>query len=142
MANETFHIYPQFAKSLANGEVKLDGGKLKILLVGGVYTYSDNHQYLSSVKGELTGAGYDAGGAIIKDPTFTVMNNVGTLKGGNIIWEDLTMDNIRYGIIYDDAPNDKKPLIAYLDFGEAFNILNSNFEIIWSTRGIVEINIE
>ncbi len=142
MANESIHIYPQFAKSLVNGEAKIDGGKLKILLAGGLYTFSDSQQYLSSVKGELIGAGYEPGGAIIKNPTFTVMNNVGTLKGGNIIWEDLTMDNIRYGIIYDDAPTDKKPLIAYIDFGETFDILNSNFEIIWSTRGIVAINIE
>lgn len=139
--NDTLYLYPKFLSSLMNKEVDLDGGRLKVMLVGTGYVYSSEHKYLSSVSGEVTGYGYTQGGAIINNPTFTISGNIGRLTGDNASWGNLMVDNVKGYIIYDDSSSsaNSKPLIAYMSFKEPIDFDYSKLEIVWSADGIIKI---
>mgnify|MGYP006921157150 CR=1 FL=1 len=113
------------------------------MLVSSTYQPAKSHRYLSSVTGEVSGTGYDAGGIAIVDVSF-----VSDDSGDSFSWnakpatfESITVKNVRYAIVYDASPalDSGKPLVAYYDFGKAINIINSDIVIAWDDNGIIKI---
>ena len=141
---QTLNIYSKFLNSLTFKEVNLNTDELKIMLLSSAYTPNvDTQQYKSDITGEVTGAGYTAGGETLTNIQFTIINKVATLSADNPSWSDINVDNLRYAVLYDNAPlqDSQKPLIAYIDFGESLSIANAIFEIIWNAEGIFKISI-
>ena len=140
---ETLTLYKPFMRTLLNKEVDLDSDDIRIMLVGGGYTPDVSaHSYKSDVTSEITGTNYTQGGEAIPGKSFTIQDGVGIFDANNVMWPTLTTESdIRYAVIYDNTPSDEsaKPLIAYIDFGEAFAVLHADFEIIWSTAGILRV---
>ena len=140
---ESLNIYKPFMRTLLNKEVDLDSDDIRVMLVGGAYTPDASaHAYKADVTGEITGTNYIAGGEAIPGKSFTITDGTGIFSADNVMWPALTADtDIRYGVIYDNTPatDDIKPLIAYIDFGEAIPVPNADFEVIWSTAGILRV---
>lgn len=140
---ETLNLYKPFMQSLLNKEVDMDSDDIRVMLVGSSYTPdSTAHAYKSDITAEISGTNYTAGGLALENKEFSIADGVCIFKADNAMWPELTTESdIRYGVIYDNSPeaDEAKPLIAYIDFEEAFAVLHADFEIVWSAAGILRI---
>lgn len=140
---ETLSLYKPFMRTLLNKELDLDSDDIRVMLVSAGYTPDTSaHAYKSDITSEITGTGYTAGGAALPNKSFSIEDGVGVFKADNVMWPELTTaQDIRYGIIYDNTPEEDtaKPLVAYIDFEEAFAVLHADFEVIWSSSGIMRV---
>lgn len=137
--------YTGFLLSLGNKEINLNSDSFKVMLVTSTYRPEASHRYLSSVSGEITGTGYRSGGKALTNVTYKVSadGSTYTWKADSVTFENLTADNIRYAIIYDDTPSSsgQKPLIAYFDFSKNLNVSGADVTVAWNDKGIITITI-
>lgn len=147
---QTLNIYNNFLNTVTQKQVNLKTDDLRVMLVTSAYRPDKtNHAYKSNVTNEISGAGYTAGGQKLQNVTYTVSGQVGTLQATNPKWTGLTLKNLRYAVLYDNTPYDSgatdantvKPLIAYIDFGDALTIINAELEIVWNVEGIIKFTI-
>lgn len=147
---QVLNIYNQFLNTITNKEINIDTDDLKVMLVSSSYTPNkETDKYKSNVTGEVIGSGYTAGGLSLKNITYTLDGAVATLRADNPKWVELNINNLKYAVIYDNTPYDAtspstdaaKALIAYIDFGEALNIINAELEIVWNKDGIMKFSL-
>ena len=100
---------------------------------------------MSAVSGEISGTGYTSGGKVLTNISFKVNadGSTYTWKADSVTYENLTADNIRYAVIYDNTPSSagQKPLIAYFDFGKNLNVSGADVTIAWNDKGIITITV-
>ena len=90
---------------------------------------------------ETSGVNYDAGGKEIQNVTVTSTDNVTTIDGDDVTWDDSTID-ARYAVVYDAEPADDadKKLLFLIDFGELLQSDEGEFTVSWDAAGIGEID--
>lgn len=123
-------IYTAALEALARGQVDFAEDQFKLLLVGASYVANRGHVHRSEVSGEVSGAGYTAGGKAV---TLTVskdgVNGRVDITPANVTWEDATI-TARGAILYQvlgTAADDL--LVAYVDFGEAKSASGGPFTV-------------
>ena len=133
--------YGKFLSHALKKEVNLLTDNVKVMLVGTGYTFDiDAHEYKSNVSGEISSAGYTAGGATLGSPTITydVATNEVRFDAADVSWSGLTA-TIRGAVLYVDisGADSVKPLLAYYDFGGDQVCSGVNFSIAWNENGIM-----
>ena len=138
----TLSQYTGFLLSLGNKEINLNNDTFKVMLVGPSYTPNKSHRYLSSVAGEVSGTGYTAGGNALTNVSYGVNEDGKTYvwSADQITFENITVDNVRYAVMYDNTPSTNKPLIAYFDFGKNLSVSGADVTVAWSGNGIITIS--
>ncbi|MEV0367492.1 hypothetical protein [Nocardia fusca] len=131
-------------KSLVNKEVDWDTDVIKVMLCTSTYSPDqDTHQYKSSVTNEVSGTGYNAGGATLTTsaPTYTAGTNTLVLDAADVSWPNSTIV-ARYAVVYDSTPatDATRPLLGYVDFGQDVSTTAGTFSIVWDAAGILTIS--
>ena len=138
-------MYGQFLAKALNKEIDFDSDDIRVMLTSSAYAPNqDAHAYLSDVSGEVTGAGYTAGGAALagKTLTYDAAGNVIVLDANDVTFANSTI-TARYAVIYDNTPATAatKPLLGYVDFVSDQSSTNGNFTITWDATGIFRISV-
>jgi phage tail sheath gpL-like len=128
-------LYPKAKKAFLDGEIDLLDNTIKAILVDSAdYTYSDTHQYLSSV---ASGAIVATSGAFSSKTTTD-----GVFDAGDVTFSSVTGDQFEAVIIYKDTGDSATSnLIAYIDNATGLPITPSGGDITlqWDANGIFEI---
>jgi hypothetical protein len=132
----------QFSATAAD-RVDWVGDTIKVALCTSSYTPDqDAHQYFSSVSGEVSGAGYTAGGETLtsKSVTYDASTNTSALKAGQSVWSNATFTT-RYAVIYKDTgTGSTSPLLGYVDFSGDEQVSSGTFTVTWDpTDGVLKI---
>ena len=129
-------IYPKFKQALwlQSANSNASTGTLKAALVDtGVYTYSDSHEFVSSLSGTVGTA------QTIGNKTFTN----GILDGDNLTFTGVTGNTIEALVIYIDTGNaSTSRLISYQDTnvtGLPATPNGGDIEITWNASGILAL---
>ena len=129
-------IYPLYKQSLIDGDANVDLNDLtvKVALVDtGAYTYSDTHQFLSSLTGVVGTA------QTIVNTTVTD----GLFDGDNVTYIGVTGNSVEALVIYiDTGVAGTSRLVAYIDTGVSGLPVTPNggdITINWNTNGIFKI---
>lgn len=132
------HAYGQAINNIATKQINLNTDSLKVMLCSSAYTPAQNtHSKKSDITGEVTGAGYTAGGAVIANTAATYANGVVTLDGDDVTWADSTI-TARYAIVYDDTSTNDL-LICYFDFESDESSSAGPFKLQWNASGIITL---
>jgi hypothetical protein len=134
MANQ---VYNNFKKLALSGAVNLFTSTVKVMLVSGAYTFSQNHTKTGDITAEITSAGYTKGGAAISSLSVGIdtINNRVYVSGQPVVFSGLTCST-NYGILYiSGATAATSYLIGQIDYG-AQTLTASNFTINWNSSGI------
>ena len=131
MANK---IYPLYKQALLTGDTNIDieNGTVQVALVDtGTYTYSDAHQYLSSLTG-VVGTAQTLSSTTVTNGVFdSATNPTFTAVSGNTV-EALV-------IYIDTGSSGTSRLVAYIDTGVTGLPLTPNggdVSITWNASGI------
>lgn len=114
----TLNLYAGCVYEMAIGTLGDIRTGCKLMLTTNSYTPDIGHQYRSEITGEVTDAGYTAGGSSV---TITVtkeaVNRRTIISISEVEWAALI--TARYGILYRalGGAASADPLLAYLDFG-------------------------
>lgn len=139
---DSLHVYRNLLNLMASGGIDLVNDAFKLMLVDSSYTPSASHVCKADLTGEVSGDNYSSGGIGV-NKRFILNGNVGNIYADDVTFNDLTVNGIRYGVIYDDTPEDEsqKHLIAYIDFNNSFDVMNATLNIVWHSDGILKIEI-
>lgn len=97
MTAATTKIYPR----AVNHGIDLKTASLKVLLLTSTYVYSNAHEYLSDLTGELAaGGGYTTGGVAVANVRETDDGITFTYTADNPKFAALTASGIRHAVIY------------------------------------------
>ncbi|MFJ1461875.1 hypothetical protein [Nocardia sp. N2S4-5] len=145
MAIFTGKFYPLFFKSLLNKEVDFDTDVIKLMLLDNSYTFSNAHQYKSSISGEVTGTGYTAGGQILTGAavSFDSPTNVIKMDANDPAWPGSTITGARKAVAYNSTPGTDaaRPLIAYLESDTTLSTTSGQLSITFDAAGIATIAV-
>ena len=144
MAQQIFTLYNPLLLTLPNEEINFTQDTFKVMLVTSTYTPNVNtDRYKSAITGEASGSGYEAGGQELENVQYLRTNQTATFTATNPKWTGLNMENVRYAVLYDDTPEqaEQKPLIGWIDFGQALTIVNADLEIVWNVEGIFSVTL-
>jgi hypothetical protein len=126
-------IYPLYKQALIDGDLFVDLNDLtvKVALVDtGTYTYSADHQYLSSLTGVV--------GTAQTISATTVTN--GLFDGDDVTFTTVTGNSVEALVIYiDTALASTSRLVAYIDTGVTglpVTPNGGNISITWNASGI------
>lgn len=130
-------IYNRFKANLMNKEVDLEADIIKVMLLDSNHSFNAAHNQKSEIVGnEISGAGYDAGGATLAGGEVT---QAATTKfdGTDVAWTSATF-TARHAVIYDSTlANDD--LIGSIDFGADKSVSGGTFTIQWHVNGIITL---
>lgn len=124
-------LYPKYKEVLLQAGVNLSTGTVKVALVDtGTYTYSNTHQYLSSLTG-VVGTAQTLG--------FKTFTN-GVFDAADSTFTAVTGASVEALVLYVDTGNAAtSPLIAYIDTGVTGLPVTPNggdINVIWNASGI------
>lgn len=133
-------VYPNGIKNIMNGTIDLDTHTIKAMLVNtGSYTYSDTHEFLSSV---AAGARCTGGIGTLGSVTITVSSNLVTFDGG-----DITLTSVAGGqgsfdtvLFYKDTGVEGTScLISKNDLASAITPNGGNINLAFDANGIIRV---
>ena len=133
-------------QSLLEGRINLQMHRLMCALISTDYTPNQNtHKFRSIVIDEVLGSGYVTGGKQITGVqlTYETVNRRLKLTGSNLVWPSVTVNDVRYAVIYVDneLAVTAQPLVAYVDFGENVDRSDEPFNINWPASGILTMTV-
>lgn len=135
--------FNKFWENVGNGNINLDTGTFKVMLVKPTFVFDPTYELLSEVSShELTaGNGYTAGGLTISNTgfAFDVARDLTVMSGDSITWSASGGDigPAIGAIMYCTSGN---RLVHYIDFGEEQTAADStDFQLNFSTYGIFTI---
>lgn len=139
------HFYDRFFQSLCNKEINITADTFKLILVDGTYTPDQGaHRYKSSVTGEVSGAGYTAGGAAVASMAVAVdaVTHKVSFSGAAVSWPGSTI-TARYAVLYDSTPSTDatRPLVGFVDFGGPIASTAATFAVTWDSSGIGAVSV-
>lgn len=113
-------VYNSTVDDLAKGKFAFGLDTIKVMLVGAGYTPNkDTHTKRSDVTGEVSGAGYTAGGATVTTSVAlnTTLDRTDVALGGTV-WPSSTI-TAKGGVYYKSRGGaaNLDELICYIDFG-------------------------
>lgn len=145
----TGKFYGLFFQSAFNKEIDIDSDTFKVMLCNSGYVPNqDTHRYKNQVTNEVSGTGYDAGGATVPGGltmSYTAATNIMSFDGGDIAWTGATLIGAnapRYAVLYDSTPatDATRPLVGYIDFGDDSYAPNGGtLSLTWSPNGIAGV---
>ena len=118
MANK---FYPKGAEKVLSGAIKFDVDTIAVGLVSNAYTFSANHEFLSSV-GTLVGTPQELTGKVVADGVFDADDaQFGALAPGS---------TVKALAIFKDTGNPStSPLLCYLDEVTGFPFATNGGEV-------------
>jgi hypothetical protein len=129
-------IYPLYKQALIDGDTLVDLNDLtvKVALVDtGTYTYSDTHQFLTSLTG-VVGTAQTIGAT-------TVTN--GLFDGDDVTYTAVTGNSVEALVIYiDTGVGATSRLVAYVDTGVTglpVTPNGGNISVTWNASGIFQL---
>ena len=116
-------VYPLFLERLWKGDIDTDVDTFKVALVTSAYTYSDAHEFYSSLSGVL-------GSVVLSSITITS----GLFDAADALLTGLAAGVPHAAVIYKDTGvAGTSRLFLYLDTGTGFDVLPSgDVAIVWS----------
>lgn len=115
-----------FKEQLLLGQHNLEVDQLKVALYTAAAVLGPNTtQYLSL--GEVSGAGYSAGGNVLNNVTVSAGNGIAYVDFDDPIWNGASFST-KGALIYNASKSNKS--IAVLDFGAVQTMVNQTFELI------------
>lgn len=136
-------VYNSFKSDLYKGDIDLENGSIKCLLVTSGYVPDRAlHTRRSDITNEVVGAGYTAGGLELTNVVATQDNadDEGVLDADDAIWIPSTI-TASGAVLYNSrggaASNDE--LIGYIDFGGNIVSTAGEFRITWHVEGIINL---
>jgi hypothetical protein len=131
-------------KNLMNGGIDLDTDTIKVMLLTSTHSNNaDTQEFIDDVSAnEVSGAGYNAGGATLANKTVTQDNtdDEGVFDADDVSWAASSI-TARYAVIYKDTGTaSTSPIIAIIDFGEDKVSSSGTFTITWAAEGILNLN--
>ncbi len=136
--------YDALWKYLLAGDINLTDDDIYVALLGSGYTPSAAHAVLADVIAqEITGTGYDSGGAALSGKAFPLASGVATFAADNLTWSSLTA-TFRFAVLYAAVTRHSivNPLIGYvlLDATPAdITVTGIDYSIVWSDSGILTL---
>lgn len=145
MAEGDITFANHFKADLLRGVYDLDTDTIKVALTSG-YTFNpDNNHGYGDLTGEITGAGYTAGGKSLTGLTITTNDtgDYGKWDAGDVTWTSLATNTIDSAIAYDDTvvtgtSTGGDPLIFRMEIGTNSN--GGNYTISWNAGGIAQLS--
>jgi hypothetical protein len=143
---------PIYRKAIANafgGEIEGESynidyltDTMKVALCSDTYSpLQDNHEFFSSITGEVTGTGYTASGATLGTKTITFVTSSVFFGAANVTWANSTI-TARYAVIYKVGSSPAtSPLFGYIDFGSNKQSSDGDFTLQWSGGNIFRVDI-
>jgi hypothetical protein len=122
-------IYDAMVDGMAAGTIRFASDSFAVMLVNGYVPDKGLHNVRADVTGEVSGAGYTAGGAAVTVSVSDAGANQTDIQLGGATWSASTIDAT--GGVYYDAGSDA--LVAYIDFGGTISSLNGAFTLQPST---------
>lgn len=135
-------LYNNFKlKQMAGPAVDFDGDTIKLALIEGTYSPDiDADEFFADVEGdEVSSSGYTAGGQALTGLVVNLdtINNRAVIDADDLTWVDVTITP-RYAVLYKVVGSPSTdPLIGYIDFGADQEAVGVDFQIRWSTDGIL-----
>lgn len=127
--------------SLVSGEINFVGASVKALLCSTTYVPNqDTHRYLTDITGEVSGAGYTAGGVLLtsKSAPYTAGTNTQTLTAANPTWATVSITQIRFVVFYmATGTAATSALISYMDFATNYAPSSQAFTVTLPATGII-----
>lgn len=127
-------MYTDAFNLMLNGGLNLSTDSLKVMLLTKNYIPDVSHTYSDIIlyNAEAVGDGYVAGGQEVNH--VTIQN--GKLRADNLYWNNVTLTNIRWALLYADngSPVNNK-VVAVFDFGKSRSVVNSMFSVMWGIYG-------
>jgi hypothetical protein len=123
-------IYDSGAEGMALGTVAFGMDSFKVLLVDATYTPDKvAHTRRSDITGEVTGAGYTAGGAAVTIVIDATAADVTGIELGGANWPMSTISAA--GAVYYDSRGaaEDDDLVCYVDFGGTVSSLAGLFSL-------------
>ncbi len=137
----TTTVYGNAALGLAKGEIDFDTAVVKVMLCTSTYVPNkDTHAFKSDVTGEVTGAGYTAGGATVATitSTYDATNDRAQVDGVDVSWTGLNT-TFRYAVMYvDTGTATTSRLLQYINF-ETDQVVNGDTTIQWAATGFLHL---
>lgn len=130
-------LYPKWKEQILQftANNNLSAGTVKVALVDtGTYTYSDTHQFYSSVSASVIGTPQTVG-------TKTFVN--GVFDGADVTFTGVTGNSVEALVLYvDTGTAGTSPLVAYIDTsvtGLPVTPNGGDISITWSASGIFSL---
>ncbi len=137
----TTTVYGNAALGLARGDIDFDTATVKVLLLNNTYLLDkDIHAFRSDLTGEITGAGYTAGGATVGTITtvYDAANDRAQVDGADVTWTALSA-TFRYAVMYlDTGTPTTSRLLQCMDFG-ADTTVNGDTTLQWASTGFLHL---
>lgn len=142
---DTFTIFYPYKLTLANGAgVDLDGGSVKMALVGASYTPDiANHDFFNDITDELSASGdYTAGGITLQNPALSNSSNNVKFDADDVSLAGVTTSvNIKYLVFYKSTGNAAtSPLIGYITLDTARGGTAITININFNASGVLTIS--
>jgi hypothetical protein len=122
-------VYDSLVDGLAAGTFAFGVDAFRVMLVSGYVPDKANDTDRADVTGEVTGAGYTAGGASVVTNVSNAAADKTDIDLGGATWADSTISAT--GAVYYSAGSDQ--LVAFVDFGGVVSSLNGAFSLSAST---------
>lgn len=137
--------YDSFPFDQATGAINLATDTIKVMLVTSAYTPNiKTHTRRSDITGEVSGAGYTAGGSILAGQTVIkdTVNDRTVFDGNDSVWPGSTI-TARAAVLYKSRGGSAAAdeLIAYADFGADVVSVSAPFSVFWSADGILYFGV-
>ena len=128
-------IYNGVLNLILSGQIDLTKN-IKMMLLNEFYLPDINHTWNDIIrKGvQVRGNGYTRGGEVV---TGLNINN-GVLSANNVTWRNISLERVRWALIYQETEDENKPntAIAIYDLGFTKSFKNREvFSVIWGVGG-------
>ena len=148
MADPTAYIFSKFPKNLMKGKFgdlsSADVTVKCLLMTSDADISQEDWETLTDVNddtNEVSGDGYDAGGAEATTKAVTEATKVTTFDAANVTWTSSTI-TARYSILYlSTGTAGTSYLIGYADFGEDKSSSSGDFTVAWDDSGILTLTV-
>ena len=139
----TTSVYNTYKSDLFSGNIDHVNDVIKVALVTSSYSVDvDAHEFFDDITNEITGTGYTAGGVALTSKTVTTddTDNEGVFDAADASWPTATFTT-RGAVVYKVGASDAtSPLMFYINFGQDESPSAANFNVVWSSDGVANIN--
>ena len=148
MADTTAYIFSKFPENLMKGkfgDLSNADVTVKCLLMSSSASISqEDWETLTDVNNdtnEVSGDGYDAGGAEVTTKAVTEATKITTFDAADVTWTSSTL-TARFEVLYlSTGTASTSYLIGYADFGEDKSSSSGDFTVQWDDSGILTLTV-
>jgi len=145
MARGDFTMFEEFANMLGSENFAFENGgdtfKVALFDTSASFTAADASPAYSSTN-EVSGTGYDAGGATLASQSYNEASGVATFDAANVTWSQNAsgFTGATSALVYDDT-NASDMAIGWVDLGSAVSQQDGDVTISWDASGIFTVTV-